>query len=133
MKKSNPSQQKRAAITHPLERPPFDWYASSNDDNTADRAVPTVQRGWSSLLALLRGRQRIAVLTGAGISVSCGIPDFRTKDSGLYDSLDTQALGITYPEDLFDAHFFRENPLPFYQFARRVSESTLCVCWNFGR
>ena len=32
-----------------------------------------------------------------------------------------KALGLTYPEDLFDAHFFRENPAPFYKFARRVS------------
>jgi NAD-dependent SIR2 family protein deacetylase len=31
-----------------------------------------------------------------------------------------KALGLLYPEDLFDAHFFRENPAPFYKFARRV-------------
>jgi Sir2 family len=103
--------------------PPYDWYACSGDP---DRATPTVQEGWASLLQLLRGRKRIAVLTGAGISVSCGIPDFRTKNSGLYDSLDTEALGITYPEDLFDAHFFRENPVPFYQFARQVSRRRSC-------
>jgi Sir2 family len=117
MKKSlAPSESKKLPTS--AVGPPFDWYPRHSDPGTA--TTPTVQEGWSSLLQLLRGRQRIAVLTGAGISVSCGIPDFRTKDSGLYDSLDTNALGITYPEDLFDAHFFRENPVPFYQFARRV-------------
>jgi Sir2 family len=123
--------------------------------------TPTFQQGWNSVVQLLRGRKRIAILTGAGISVSCGIPDFRTKGSGLYSTLDTavcdffvlltdllnamsfhclnqqhwvdcnmyfQALGLSYPEDLFDAHFFRENPAPFYKFARKV-RSCLSLCW----
>ena len=50
---------------------------------------PTLEQGWNSVVQLLRGRKRIAILTGAGISVSCGIPDFRTKGSGLYSTLDT--------------------------------------------
>jgi hypothetical protein len=53
------------------------------------RNEPTLEEGWNSVVQLLRGRKRIAILTGAGISVSCGIPDFRTKGSGLYSTLDT--------------------------------------------
>jgi hypothetical protein len=37
--------------------------------------------------SLLRGRENIVVLCGAGISVSCGIPDFRSK-GGVYDMID---------------------------------------------
>ena len=35
-------------------------------------------------VALLRRSRRIVVLSGAGISVSCGIPDFRSKVSTLF-------------------------------------------------
>lgn len=55
-----------------------------------------------------------------GISVSCGIPDFRTAGSGLYSILDAEELGLTCPEELFDIHFFHENPVPFYKFARQL-------------
>ena len=46
-----------------------------------------IAEGFESIVNLLRGRKNIVVLTGAGISVSCGIPDFRSKGSGLYSTL----------------------------------------------
>jgi Sir2 family len=45
---------------------------------------------FEGVVQLLRDAKRIVVLTGAGISVSCGIPDFRTKGSGLYSTLDAE-------------------------------------------
>lgn len=40
----------------------------------------------SDVVRLIRNSKRIIVLTGAGVSVSCGIPDFRSRD-GIYSRL----------------------------------------------
>jgi len=60
--------------------------------------------------------QKIVLMTGAGVSVSAGIPDFRTPGTGLYDNL--QKYNLPKPEAIFDIHFFRQDPRPFYDLAR---------------
>lgn len=40
----------------------------------------------SDVVRLLCTSKKIIVLTGAGVSVSCGIPDFRSRD-GIYSRL----------------------------------------------
>lgn len=72
-----------------------------------------------SAASLLRGRENIIVLCGAGISVSCGIPDFRSK-GGIYDMIDANDYGLSTPEEIFHYEIFQDNPRLFYKFAGKM-------------
>lgn len=47
---------------------------------------------------------KILVMTGAGISVSAGIPDFRSPGTGVYSNL--EEYNLPKPEALFDLEYF---------------------------
>lgn len=72
-----------------------------------------------SVAELLRSGavRRVVVLTGAGVSVAAGIPDFRTPGTGLYDNL--QKYNLPFPEAIFEMDFFRANPKPFFLSEKR--------------
>lgn len=92
--------------------------------------------------------KRIIVMCGAGVSVSAGIPDFRTPGTGLYSQL--ERYGLPEPEAVFSIGFFKKNPKPFHMLAKelfpgktglwfyflgfvgRGDQIPLCVVWGGG-
>lgn len=51
-----------------------------------------------------------------------GIPDFRSKETGLYSQL--EHLGLTDAQEVFDITIFREDPSIFYSVAKDILPST---------
>ncbi|XP_068111442.1 NAD-dependent protein deacetylase sirtuin-1 isoform X2 [Hyperolius riggenbachi] len=68
---------------------------------------------------LLQESKKIMVLTGAGVSVSCGIPDFRSRD-GIYARLAVDFPDLPNPQAMFDIEYFRKDPRPFFKFAKEI-------------
>ncbi|KAG8733989.1 NAD-dependent histone deacetylase sir2 [Ceratobasidium sp. 423] len=69
---------------------------------------------------LIKRSKNIIVLTGAGISVSCGIPDFRSS-SGIYAQInENNNYELEDPQQMFDIDYFREKPSVFYPVKQNI-------------
>ena len=55
--------------------------------------------------------------TDLQVSVSCGIPDFRSRD-GIYAKLSVEYPDLPDPQAMFDISYFYQNPRPFFKFAK---------------
>jgi NAD-dependent deacetylase len=62
----------------------------------------------AELAALIRAGGPVVALTGAGISVPSGIPDFRSPQTGLWANVD--------PMEVAHIHAFRRDPVTFWSF-----------------
>ena len=90
------------------QRLEYDAVVKSNEDKkfTYEKLIEGLKEGKF---------KKIVVLTGAGISVSAGIPDFRSPKTGLYSNL--QKYKLPRPEDIFCIRYFNDHPEAFYQLA----------------
>lgn len=62
------------------------------------------------------------------VSVSCGIPDFRSRD-GVYAKLSVEYPDLPDPQAMFDISYFYKNPRPFFKFARvSIHYTWLILC-----
>jgi len=66
----------------------------------------------------------VVVLAGAGISCSAGIPDFRSKGTGLYDNL--KQYNLPDPAAIFNYEYFRQHPQAFTKLAKELWPSNFC-------
>ena len=64
--------------------------------------------GPEQLAELIRSSGPVVVLTGAGISVPSGIPDFRTPQTGIWENVD--------PMEVAHISVWRRNPARFWSF-----------------
>jgi len=70
--------------------------------------VTTLSTKAQQVADLLRGAERAVVLTGAGISVPSGIPDFRSPGTGLWENVD--------PMEVAHIDAWRRDPDRFWSF-----------------
>ncbi|KAB8339181.1 hypothetical protein FH972_022116 [Carpinus fangiana] len=92
-----------------LSRLPFD---------TSDEQQPQLDQ----LLKGLRKKRRIVVVAGAGISVSAGIPDFRSA-TGIFRTIKEEYNLKGSGKDLFDASVYRDDDTTstFHHMVRQMS------------
>src|SRR5512135_81153 len=66
---------------------------------------------------LLVQAQRAVALTGAGLSTPSGIPDFRSRDTGLWENYD--------PMEIATFQAFRRRPADFFNWIRPLARQML--------
>ena len=75
-----------------------------------ERQVATYANGAARLAELLAASSQSVVLTGAGVSVPSGIPDFRTPEKGLWEDVD--------PMEVAHIDVFEGDPERFWSYYR---------------
>ena len=105
---------RKPSSTSTLHHPPFDLFPQSppspSSSSSTSTKEKTFNKGIESIVKILEGKKNVVVLVGAGISVSSGIPDFRSKGTGIYHTMDANELGLSTPEELFHLECFQDDP-----------------------
>ena len=100
-----------------------------SDGGESDEMVPAPPLGKVTTIApctgdlrrvvdMLGAARRVIVVTGAGISASCGIPTFRGHGQ-FYQSV-AEEFGLADGHQVMDAQVFAHDPRPFFKVASRL-------------
>ncbi len=111
--------RKRRKTSEPKERKAA--YLDLSTPEVAEAELPQLQR----LLKVLHKKRKIVVIAGAGISVSAGIPDFRSA-TGLFKTLKKEHKLKASGKDLFDASVYSDekSTSTFHDMVRTLSQQT---------
>ncbi|KAH9865628.1 hypothetical protein J1614_009213 [Plenodomus biglobosus] len=114
-----PRPRKRRKLAEPKERTAD--FLDLSGPNIAQDELPQLQR----LLTVLHKKRKIVVIAGAGISVSAGIPDFRSA-TGLFNTLKKEHKLKSSGKDLFDASVYQDDTSTstFHDMVRTLSHHT---------
>ncbi|KFY20264.1 hypothetical protein V491_03861, partial [Pseudogymnoascus sp. VKM F-3775] len=120
-----PPPAKKRKLTQPKERTTeyLDLHTLDESSDPEKREQDDLQL--QRLLKVLRTKRKIVVIAGAGISVSAGIPDFRSS-TGLFTTLRSQHNLKTSGKHLFDASVYKDDSLTasFHDMVREMSHMT---------
>ncbi|KAI7279202.1 DHS-like NAD/FAD-binding domain-containing protein [Hortaea werneckii] len=101
--KDGPPPAKRRRISRePRER------TTEYLDLRSGEVDPEQQEELDRLMSILHRRQKVVVIAGAGMSVSAGIPDFRSEN-GLFRTLKDEYSLKGRGQDLFDASVYKDD------------------------
>lgn len=111
--------RKKRKLTDPKERTTERLDLSNSEVD--EEQQPQLQR----LLNVLHKKRKIVVIAGAGMSVSAGIPDFRSA-TGLFNSLKKEHKLKSSGKDLFDASVYQDDDSTstFHDMVRTLSQHT---------
>jgi NAD-dependent histone deacetylase SIR2 len=110
---------KRRKLNEPKFRP------TEHLDISSGQVAQAEQAQLERLLKVLHKKRKIVVVAGAGISVSAGIPDFRSS-TGLFKTLKSEHNLKSSGKDLFDAAVYKDNDstTSFHTMVRSLATTT---------
>ena len=100
---------------------PIDHDVNNSDNNNNNSKMR--RKNNKEYIELIKNAKNIVCLIGAGISVSVGIPDFRSPN-GIYSMVEELNLNLSDPQEVFDIEYFTYDPQPFYKIMYKMLVNT---------
>ncbi|KAL9652920.1 hypothetical protein ABK040_015437 [Willaertia magna] len=90
----------------------------SEDSNKEEEQKEEMKKCVKQIASVIQSlpKESVIAITGAGISTSAGIPDFRSN-TGVFATI-PQKYNLPNPQSLFDIDYFVENPKPFFELSK---------------